>query len=194
MCSTTSAQVDDGTLSIVCPDGAAAGDTILVTTPSGVEVNVVVPDGVGPGDTFAVDPGSCVPDGEDRMAVEVPEGVVPGQSLLVTTPAGEEIEVVVPGGLTAGDTFEVAIGEILRGSMSASAALATPVRQQMMNIECPEGVEPGQALLVEWQGQEVQVLVPEGVLAGQSFECLFGEDDTFYSGGHFMHPDHACSK
>ena len=48
------AEADAGAaISIVCPDGCSAGDTIMVEH-DGQEIAVTVPDGVGPGDEFKV--------------------------------------------------------------------------------------------------------------------------------------------
>jgi hypothetical protein len=48
-------EYDEGeALVCVCPDGARAGDVIVVTTPSNGEVEVIVPDGVTAGTEFEV--------------------------------------------------------------------------------------------------------------------------------------------
>ena len=44
------------------------------------------------------------------VAVKCPEGVRPGDAILVEGPNGEDVEVIVPAGIAAGDTFEVDIG------------------------------------------------------------------------------------
>ena len=50
-----------------------------------------------------------------------------------------------------------------------------------MAIECPEGVEPGAALLVGGpDGEDVEVVVPEGVAPGDTFEVDVRDDDGTY--------------
>jgi hypothetical protein len=41
------------------------------------------------------------------MTVQVPEGAAPGAVMMVPTPAGEQLQVIVPNGATAGSTFQV---------------------------------------------------------------------------------------
>ena len=115
-------------LSVVCPDGVGPGDTITVTTAAGEEVDVVVPDGVESGQEFEVTLGT--PDVEEEqedeqlgeelddagaddgssLSVVCPDGVGPGDTITVTTAAGEEVDVVVPDGVESGQEFEVTLG------------------------------------------------------------------------------------
>ena len=39
-----------------------------------------------------------------------PEGVESGDNILIDTPDGDELEIVVPDGVSAGDDFEVNLG------------------------------------------------------------------------------------
>ena len=75
------------------------------------------------------------------ITIAVPDGVEPGQALLVTGPDGEEIEVIVPEGVGAGDSFEVDVGAPPPSEDEAADG-------QLMDVEVPDGVAPGQTLLV----------------------------------------------
>ena len=51
------------------------------------------------------------------------------------------------------------------------STVAEEDEDQILIVECPEGMSPGGALLVETEdGQEVEACVPEGILPGQEFE------------------------
>jgi hypothetical protein len=44
------------------------------------------------------------------ILVTCPEGVESGDNILIDTPDGDELEIVVPDGVSAGDDFEVNLG------------------------------------------------------------------------------------
>jgi hypothetical protein len=52
--------------------------------------------------------------GADSLRVTVPEGVTEGAFLLLTTPDGRDVEVVLPPGLEVGDEFDVYVGPAAR--------------------------------------------------------------------------------
>jgi hypothetical protein len=111
------------------------------------------------------------------MAIECPEGVEPGQALIVGGPDGQDVEVIVPEGVGPGDTFEVDVGG--GGEEEEEAAEGqedwTP-RSGVMDITVPDGVEPGQALLVTApNGEDVEVIVPEGLGPGDTFQVAVDE-------------------
>ena len=111
------------------------------------------------------------------MAIECPEGVEPGQALIVGGPDGQDVEVIVPEGVGPGDTFEVDVGG--GGEEEEEAAEGqedwTP-RSGVMDITVPDGVEPGQALLVTApDGEDVEVIVPEGLGPGDTFQVAVDE-------------------
>ena len=43
------------------------------------------------------------------MTIVCPEGVGPGDTLEVTTPAGQEVDVPVPDGIQPGEEFEISV-------------------------------------------------------------------------------------
>ena len=55
------------------------------------------------------------------------------------------------------------------GELEEEVAEAAP-----LSIECPEGVGPGDAIVVvsTEDGRELEVVVPEGVFAGMMFEVF----------------------
>jgi hypothetical protein len=52
---TQEAEIEAGTMRVLCPDGVSAGDALFVQTPEGVEITTEVPEGVQPGMEFVVD-------------------------------------------------------------------------------------------------------------------------------------------
>ena len=85
------------------------------TTGECVQTLEVEPDGVAAEEEAAKSDAAATDDGVDDaefMLVACPEGVVPGQLILVTTPDGRDVEAEVPEGISAGDEFEVFIGVV----------------------------------------------------------------------------------
>eukprot|EP01043_Picozoa_sp_COSAG02_P063921 COSAG02_NODE_9194_length_2294_cov_3.903886_2_plen_214_part_01 len=108
---------------VVVPDGLAPGDTFQVSIDDVATPKPAVEDGHdedwstggdenagGPTEEDALEPQVEEGAGGQTMAITVPDGVEPGQALLVTGPDGNDLEVVVPDGLGPGDTFEVELG------------------------------------------------------------------------------------
>ena len=97
-------------VSVVCPEGVLPGMDIIVEGPDGRDVVVQVPSGVAAGDEFTVEVGAAgglvSVSSAQKMTVTVPEGSSGGEAILVETPDGRELEVIVPDGLTAGEEFE----------------------------------------------------------------------------------------
>jgi hypothetical protein len=97
-------------VSVVCPEGVLPGMDIIVEGPDGRDVVVQVPSGVAAGDECAVEVGAAggmvSVSSAQKMTVTVPEGSSGGEAILVETPDGRELEVIVPDGLTAGEEFE----------------------------------------------------------------------------------------
>lgn len=150
------------TLSVVCPDGVHAGETLFLTTPDGQELEVVVPDGVGPGDAFELylpsaeavssEADDSAPrteqeldeahddatekthtDGKsENLLITCPEGVGSGEFLLVSTTAGQEVEVQIPEGIEPGDDFKVTVDL----NINAEAVIQTdaPGKAQLEDI------------------------------------------------------------
>ena len=61
----------------------------------------------------------------DFMPVSCPEGVVPGQLILVTAPDGRDVEAEVPEGISPGDEFEMFVGSVDAGEDAGDANVAT---------------------------------------------------------------------
>lgn len=242
------------TLLIACPEGIGPGELLFVSTSTGQEVEVSVPDGVGPGDefevtvalgsgidaelTFELEEAQQSEHGEEQedapfsrstevLSIVCPEGVSPGDMLLVGTSTGEEVQVQVPDGVEPGDEFEVSVdlgggasesmdggeekvpsraeaeatAEKMREADSielerltaeeevlaseaideaneaevtdeeAAAEIAKPGSFETLVVACPDGVAPGELLLVTTSaGLEVEVEVPQNIEPGDEFE------------------------
>merc|ERR1719421_1856819 len=121
-----------------------------------------------------------------HLEVTLPAGVRGGQQLKIEH-AGQELTVVVPEGLSEGETFSVeapvapaAAGatELQRAASMSSmkqAALTNPTNPNAaaahqtlddavhLEVAVPAGVRGGQQLKIEHAGQELTVVVPEGL-------------------------------
>eukprot|EP01052_Picozoa_sp_SAG31_P027790 SAG31_NODE_2631_length_5350_cov_1.613026_2_plen_382_part_00 len=98
-----------------------------------------------------------------------PEGSAAGSVILITTDWGTELEVEVPPGIEAGDEFTVSVevSELNEGPP------ADADNAQALGVECPDGCEPGDAILVTAaDGRELEVVVPDGVGPGMVFEVF----------------------
>ena len=83
-------------------------------------------------------------EGVEMLSVECPEGVVPGDTLFIQTPDGEELEIVVPEGMAPGDSFDVAVAaggpEEEQDGAAAGAEPGAHATGETLSVECPEGV------------------------------------------------------
>ena len=114
-------------MQVVVPAGAAAGQPISITTPTGQLMQVVVPAGLNPGDAFMVEAGPAAPPSASPagdMQVIVPANTAAGQPIQITTPTGQLMQVVVPAGLNPGDAFMVKTGPTAPSASPAGATLA----------------------------------------------------------------------
>ena len=92
-------------LSVVVPEGLAAGDEFAVSAPTGGEFIVTVPFGIMGNVAIEVELPDAVE--SERVAVIIPDGVIAGDTLTVEAAWGGKFDVVVPEGLFEGDTLEV---------------------------------------------------------------------------------------
>jgi hypothetical protein len=73
------------------------------------------------------------PEDEDKITLTVPDGMSPGEILLVELDDGEEIEVPVPDDLRPGDTFDILVGpsiaydSVKQMPMPTNAAECVPI-------------------------------------------------------------------
>ena len=99
------------------------------------------------------------------FSVALPGGVVCGEPLTVTTPNGDELVVVVPKGLCAGDIMEVSDG--------ADEALG----EDELQVVVPEGVFEGEMFTVETSaGRCFDLIVPDGCGPGSTVVCSVPTD------------------
>jgi len=112
-------------VSVQVPPGVRAGQLLGVTVPGGRQLTVVVPESAGQELQLEFDPvaGSLrVPTSPPavqspppavseqlEIRVPVPEGVQPGQGLLIRVPDGREVQVEVPQGAKSGGSFVATI-------------------------------------------------------------------------------------
>jgi hypothetical protein len=88
----------------VCvPESCVAGETFVVTTTDGQELDVVVPAGCSGGSMLMVDVPYSEPAGPSVVEVAVPDGLAPGDSFIVDIADGRSLDVIVPDGCASGD-------------------------------------------------------------------------------------------
>lgn len=109
-------------LTVTVPEGLTAGDVMSVTAPDGLAYEIIVPRGCRAGDSIEVDL-PCDEPAAGNGGGGAPAGAANGGL--------EAVEIVVPDGLSAGDTFSVEFGAAV------------------FEIECPDGSCGGDAIIVE---------------------------------------------
>jgi hypothetical protein len=188
-------------MTVECPDGCGPGDYLEVMSPRGIAITVAVPQGVLPGDAFECEVPADHADsidgtGEtgldkrdddeeeeeerDMMMIECPDGSGPGDLILIEGPDGEDVEVTVPDGVGPGDTFHYDLNlyaEGRAGDDEASSETDPSAAAGLMMIECPDGSGAGDLILIEGlDGEDVEVIVPDGVGAGDTFQYDLSEE------------------
>mmetsp|Transcript_43687 Transcript_43687/g.81463 ORF Transcript_43687/g.81463 Transcript_43687/m.81463 type:complete len:385 (-) Transcript_43687:278-1432(-) len=115
---------------------------------------------------------------EDTFPVAIPAGVMPGQTLTVTSPEGRNFVITVPAGATTGSIIRVQRGSAPAESSAAAAPVpanagdAPSMEKMLVHIAVPEGIRPGQLLGVQVpDGRTLNVAVPEG--AGSQLQLEF---------------------
>jgi hypothetical protein len=106
----------------------------------------------------------------DTILVTCPDGVTAGEVLVITCPDGREVDIDVPEGVSAGQEFEVFVGEL---SSSSDNEEEDEEEQHVMVVLCPAGKQAGDVVVIETvDGLEVEVEIPPGVNAGDEFEIV----------------------
>ena len=101
------------------------------------------------------------------LAVVVPDGLGPGDTLTVETEEGH-FDVIVPEGCYEGSTVEVDLPVLSADTAVADSLMPPRQEQQELEVVVPDGVRPGEPFTVQTAcGDEFEVLVPEGCAPGQ---------------------------
>lgn len=92
------------------------------------------------------------------VTIVIPEGINAGDEFLVLGPDGQELTIACPDGCGAGMELEVTLPE---------APEAPPVEApQSVEVAVPDGCNPGDGFLVDFDGVQFEVVVPDGMAAG----------------------------
>jgi len=97
-------------MKVTIPQGVYGGQSLRVNAPGHGQMEVTVPQGMGPGMTFEFQLPAGVmplPAPSTVVSVTVPAGVAGGQAIRIQVPGKGLMQVVVPVGLVAGNTFQV---------------------------------------------------------------------------------------
>lgn len=102
------------------------------------------------------------------LTVAVPEGLGPGDTMLVTAPNGQEFELCVPEGCFAGASMEVDL-PVDATTPPTDEAFSGRSRSSSVTVEVvvPDGCFEGTEFPVDWGGQEYNLTVPEGLGPGE---------------------------
>ena len=121
------------------------------------------------------------------ITVTCPDGAVPGDTISVQTADGSEVDVVVPGDVSPGEEFDITIAgeeddegvgsqedEEDQKDDDANRTETTSSDgddgEQSVTIVCPDDAGAGDSLVLEIDGSEIEITIPEGVEAGEEFE------------------------
>jgi hypothetical protein len=111
------------------------------------------------------------------LQATVPAGMKGGEVMQVHKPSGEMVEVVIPVGLLAGQSFEFDLrGSQTAGEMAGETRKSEHVQSHGLDVglkmqaTVPAGKKGGEVMQVHKpSGEVLEVLIPVGLLAGQSF-------------------------
>jgi hypothetical protein len=98
------------------------------------------------------------------IRVVAPEGVGPGEQFVVNH-NGQRYEVVMPHDASAGDALTISVEQQWRIEAPPPASPPPPLE---VEVVVPEGVDPGDQLLVTHAGQSFHVEVPDGCGPGSA--------------------------
>ena len=109
-----------------------------------------------------------------EVEVEIPIGCYGGSEIIVNA-GSTELIVNIPDGLGPGDKILVAVPE---APADGPSPLGQEVQEMdIMSIIVPEGVNPGNELIVTApDGRELAVILPPGLQSGDSMEVSFPRD------------------
>ena len=133
-------------LTVTVPEGLFSGDVMSVVAPDGLTYELIVPSGCKGGSSIEVD-----------LPCDEPVGEPPP-----TNGGMEQVEIVVPDGVLAGQLFSVDFHGIL------------------FEIGCPDGCGPGSAIMVELPQPDSAALPPPEPPPVPSWEPSEQETDNGY--------------
>ena len=100
------------------------------------------------------------------LTVTVPEGLYPGDAMLVSAPDGQQYEICVPDGCFAGMAIDVDL-PVDVPAIDETPSTSAAIRVTLVTLTVPDGLSAGMEMSVDWGGVMYNILVPDGVGAGQ---------------------------
>eukprot|EP00930_Biecheleria_cincta_P018351 TRINITY_DN14324_c2_g1_i1.p1 TRINITY_DN14324_c2_g1~~TRINITY_DN14324_c2_g1_i1.p1 ORF type:complete len:2188 (-),score=480.97 TRINITY_DN14324_c2_g1_i1:65-6628(-) len=160
---------------VTVPEGLKAGD-VFEAEVNGAAIEVVVPHGAKPGDiiTIQVPPSttSRITSKQSAVDVVVPDGLEAGDSFM-TEVCGEMLEVEVPIGVLAGETLTVQMPAASNASMESNVTSSRLKSKQssysstvIVEVFVPIGLEAGDKFQADYDGRVLDVTVPEDAAGG----------------------------
>lgn len=90
------------------------------------------------------------------LTVTVPDGLGPGDSMLVAAPDGQEFSLCVPDGCFGGSSIDVELPVAEQPSPATT----------LVSLTVPDGLCAGMEMNVDWGGVAYTIAVPDGSVAG----------------------------
>lgn len=157
---------------IVIPEGSTPGEEVVAALGDGSAFKFRVPRNAEAGQTARVTLPNAIDDEPRNLTVVILEGMEPGMTIAVNLPdsagsiaAGETFDFTVPEGAKLDDEFGITV--IIRRPENSS-----------VNVEIPEGAEPGTMLTVSLpHGEDIEWKVPPDGKVGDTFDVSFALDD-----------------
>eukprot|EP00931_Biecheleriopsis_adriatica_P055709 TRINITY_DN3299_c0_g1_i4.p1 TRINITY_DN3299_c0_g1~~TRINITY_DN3299_c0_g1_i4.p1 ORF type:complete len:4166 (+),score=1072.85 TRINITY_DN3299_c0_g1_i4:109-12606(+) len=202
------AEVDGVDVEVTVPEGCKAGDVVTINKPSKQASESAVPQPGELATeqhiaTFSEINAVVDPSLADEVEVEVPEDHYPGD-VFIAEVNGIDVEVMVPEGCKPGDVISVDVTSTQPSEPLASnpavdvdvkafdqeictsqdtAPVSTPLksgREDIVEVQVPEGHWPGDVFIAEVNGVDVEVAVPERCQPGD----VIAIDAPKHSGDH----------
>jgi len=152
---------------VTVPEDKKAGDEVHFQTTDGRQMKTIVPDGKTAGDNFEVNTLPTCPSAQSKVpvtsyTVTVPNDKKAGDEIFFQAAEGQQMRTVVPEGKTAGDTFQVDVGQ------------SGP---SQITVTVPEGKAPGDELeFIGPGGVTMKTQIPKGKKPGDQFSASLSEE------------------
>ena len=96
-------------MQITCPAELPPDRKIIVATPDGQRMAIQVPVGVNPGQSIQIQIPPRATPATQTLEILVPQGVAPGQQIRIQGPTGQSLQIVIPPGVYPGMKMQVQV-------------------------------------------------------------------------------------
>ena len=139
-------------MQITCPAELPPDRKIIVATPDGQRMAIQVPVGVNPGQSIQIQIPPRATPATQTLEILVPQGVAPGQQIRIQGPTGQSLQIVIPPGVYPGMKMQVQV---------PAAGPSTPQPPPTATGAAPEAAPADDGAGVEAKEEDVKPEVPE---------------------------------